>query len=207
MSLTNSHGSESSSKLVRACELALNKGNRSQWAIELKAALAANGRESAGIPGWNKPLSLIEARKFDCEKQIETKIQMLNILAGMVESEAGGNATGTFEERVKIVQAQRTPTKRAGETNETMAAREERESAEVAFAKAMSVLTPEQREVFARATHFLDPMTGRIETKAEREQRMACWSKFAMPSLRSHHQELASNVMEGDFAALIGKVM
>jgi len=132
---------------------------------------------------------------------------MLNILAGMVESEAGGNATDTFEERVKIAQAQRTPTKRAGETNETMAAREERESAEVAFAKAMSVLTPEQREVFARATHFLDPMTRLIETKAEGEQRMACWSKFAMPSLRSHHQELASNVMEGDFAALIGKVM
>ena len=62
---------------------------------------------------------------------------MLNILAGMQEGNTGGQAPDTFDERIKIMTAQRTPTNRASETNEGLAEPEEKESAEAAFAKAM----------------------------------------------------------------------
>ena len=95
-SSNNSYGSESSKDSVKVVVLEKDKHNKKQWSTEVKTGLSAGGLEPLAVPGWSKPLTLLEAKGVDCEKQVETRIRMLNILAGMAEEAFWGDSPKEF---------------------------------------------------------------------------------------------------------------
>ena len=203
MSQLNSHGSESSSTIKdRIVVLKKKFENKAQWSKEIQAAMGARDIDFMTIPGWNKVLSIAEAIHRDAEDQVKTKIQQLNVLAGIKSG-----VSIDFPDRVRDVMARRTPTKRRGEDDAALTKRELEESTQIAYAHALESLDPEQRERFTKVALFLDPVTRKIESKAIRQKRLDAWSRFVCPSTRDHHSEMMETVMEGDFGGLFGKVL
>jgi hypothetical protein len=127
---------------------------------------------------------------------------------------AGAEASGLVPEDydhdvvVKASTASRTPRTLAGESEAKREARSEKESEHLALDELLQLLPPLDRQHYSELTFFLDPKTGKVESKELRRKRSILWASDVEGPLRANFEDLIQRCTHwGDFYSIFTEVM